>query len=356
MPFPQPTFIILQNYENFTIFARILASGSVGRRFSMDKKNLYTYNAATDNFERYYPSLRDRLRVGARIALYSVIIGASLFSAVYFGLADHSEQELREENFRLRSQYNVLERRVQSSMRVLDKIRNRDDNFYRVMMQMDPMSVSRRYAGFDYEKNYASLRGLSDAALIDRLTSEVDLLDRQLYSQSQSFDLLREAAQRDDDRINHIPGILPLKNSAFTLSAGFGIRRDPVSNQQTVHNGLDLAAPVGTPVFATADGTVSSASREGGYGNSVIVSHGYNYVTAYAHLNSIEVEEGQHVKRGDIIGTVGSSGKSYTPHLHYEVRYKGTPENPVNYCCMDLSPQEYVDMLQAAEDAGQVLD
>lgn len=362
---PRQPCIILQNYEKFTIFASIFPCA--GRLYThikvlrvafikMEKKNLYTYNPATDDFERYFPSLKDRLRNAARIAFWSLMIGGGLFSIFYFGLVDRSEQELREENFQLRSQYNVLERRVQSSMRVLDKIRNRDDNFYRVMMQMEPMSISRRYAGFDYEKNYANLRGLSDAALIDRLSSEVDLLDRQLYSQSQSFNQLREAAGKEDDRINHIPGTLPIDKSAFSLSAGFGLRRDPVTNQRTFHQGLDMAAATGTPVKATADGVVTSATREGGYGNFITIAHGYNYETAYAHLNSINVEEGQHVKRGDIIGTVGNTGKSFAPHLHYEVRFKNTPENPVNYCCLDLTPQAYTEMLQDAEDAGQLLD
>lgn len=322
----------------------------------MEKKNLYTYNPATDNFERYYPSLKDRFRQGAYIAVIALAIGFALFSIFYFGFTDKSEEELRNENFRLRSQYNVLERRLQSSMKVLDEIRNRDDNFYRVMMQLEPMSVSRRYAGFDYENNYTNIKNLSDAALIDRLSSEVDLFDRQLYSQSQSFDQLRDSISRQYDRINHIPGILPMNSSSFTVSAGYGIRRDPVSNRQTFHNGIDLASPVGTPVFATADGVVSAASREGVYGNMIVISHGYNYITSYAHLDLISVKEGQSVKRGDVIGTTGSSGKSYAPHLHYEVRYKGAAENPVNYCYLDLTPKDYAKLIQDADDAGQLLD
>lgn len=322
----------------------------------MDKRALYTYNPTTDDFERYYPSIKDRLRSAAIYGGMSLIFGAAIFAAVYFGLANRTEAQLREENARLRSKYTVLEHRVESAMKVMDKIRNRDDNFYRVMMQMDPMSLSRRYAGFDFESNYAALNTLNDEALVDRLTSKLDLLDRQLYSQSQSFDQLREAAGRQGDKMNHIPGILPIGYDVLTLSSGYGMRRDPLSGDRLFHTGIDLQAPEGTPVYATADGVVQSAERRENYGNIIELTHGYNYASRYAHLSEINVKEGEKVKRGDIIGRVGSTGRSTEPHLHYEVRFKKEPQNPVNYFFLDLSPRQYTEMLQQAEDAGLILD
>ncbi len=329
----------------------------------MEKKALYTYNPETDDFERYYPSIKDRLR---SILLYgglSLLFGGAIFAGVYFGLADRSEVRLREENARLRSKYTVLEHRVETSMKVMDKIRNRDDNFYRVMMQMDPMSLSRRYAGYDFEGNYENLSTLSDNALIERLTSKLDLLDRQLYSQSQSFDQLRASASKQDEKMNHIPGIFPLSDNSSSLSGyssflsgGFGLRRDPLQGDRKFHSGLDFQIAEGTPVVATANGTVTIAGRQGNYGNVIELSHGYNYSTRYAHLSEIAVEEGAEVKRGEVIGYVGSTGKSTSPHLHYEVRFKGEPQNPVNYFFLDLTPEQYAEMLQAADDAGQVLD
>lgn len=322
----------------------------------MEKKPLYTYNPATDDFERYYPSFKDRLRAFGIYGGLSLLFGSIIFVAVYFGLANRTEEQLREENNRLRSKYTVLEHRVETSMKVMDKIRNRDDNFYRVMMQMDPMSTSRRYAGYDFEKNYASLNTLSDDALIERLTSKLDLLDRQIYSQSQSFDQLKQAASKQDDKVNHVPGSLPLDPSVFTLASGFGQRRDPLLGERKFHSGIDFRAHEGDLVKASADGVVELSERKENYGNIVEIAHGYDYTTRYAHLSELLVDEGTKVKRGDVIGKVGSTGKSMEPHLHYEVRFKGEPQNPINYFFLDLTPQQYSEMLQASEDAGQVLD
>ena len=322
----------------------------------MDRKALYKYNPATNNFERVYPSLADRLRSLGRLLMLALLLATGIFLIVYFGFAHRSETELREENTRLCTQYNVLERRVDASLKVMDNIRNRDDNFYRVMMQMDPMSVSRRFAGLDYEKNYASMKALTDEDLVNRLSGRIDMLDRQLYSQSQSFDQLRKSASEQKDKMDHIPGVIPLDIKDYTMSSGYGVRRDPVYGTRKFHEGLDFAAPTGTPVYATADGVVEVAERTGGYGNCIDIAHGYNYLTRYAHLSEILVAQGQQVKRGELIGKVGSTGKSTGPHLHYEVRFKNEPQNPVNYYFLDLSPDEYAEMIQLAEDAGHVMD
>ena len=320
------------------------------------KKTFYTYNAATDNFERYYPRLIDKIINAVKVFLLSLMIGAAFFVLVFFGLTSNTEEKLREENAQLRTRYKVLERRVDASMKVMENIRERDDNFYRVMMQMDPMSVSRRYAGFDYEKSYAGIRSMSDEALIGRLTQMSDLLDRQLYSQSQSFDQLREMLTKQKDKMNHVPGVLPMRQSDFSLSSGFGVRRDPVTGSRKFHEGIDLTAQLGAAVYATADGIVEVAERIGGYGNCVDITHGYNYSTRYAHLSEILVKNGQKVKRGDLIGKVGTSGKSMGTHLHYEVRFKEKAQNPVNYFFIDLNPDEYIEMARKAEDAARVMD
>ncbi len=322
----------------------------------MEKKAYYIYNPATDNFERVYPTLKNRLRYLGGVLLLATLIGGAMFAVAFFGFASHTERELREENNQLRAQYDVLERRINASMKVMDHIRTRDDNFYRVMMQMDPLSVSRRYAGFDYEKNYAAMRKMTDNDLISEIMSKADLLDRQIYSQSQSFDLLRHTASEQRRKMEHVPGILPVQAEEYSISAGFGMRRDPVSGLRKLHEGIDFAVPAGTPILATADGVVNVAERKGGYGMCVDITHGYNYTTRYAHLSEITVEQGQNVKRGDLIGRAGSTGRSSTPHLHYEVIFKGEPENPVNYFYLDLSPDQYTEMLRTADDAANVID
>ena len=320
------------------------------------KKIFYRYNPVTDNFERYFPTAKVRILSWLRTLLLGCVIGVGVYLLVFYCFDSPTEENLRRENSQLRTQYNILDRRLQSALKVMANIQNRDDNFYRVMMQMDPIGKGQRLAGLDNEKRYRSLATLSDAALVTRLTQRMDLLDRQLYAQSLSFDELRNSAGKEKDKLAHIPSMLPINISDYTVSSGYGYRRDPVYGSTKFHAGLDFAADTGTPVFATADGKVEVADRKSGYGNCVDIAHGYNYLTRYAHLSEILVKEGQQVHRGEIVGKVGSSGKSTGPHLHYEVRFKEEPQNPVNYYFMDLTPDQYAEMIQAAENAGHVMD
>ena len=321
------------------------------------KKNIYyRYNSETDNYERVYPSIRSRLWKLARFLLASLAFGALLFFLAFYAFESPTEENLRKENATLRSSYDILNRRLDNSLKVMGDIQKRDDNFYRVIMQLDPMSRSQRYAGLDNESRYKDLQRLPDGGLVKLLTQRLDLFDRQLYAQSVSFDQLRSASGSQEEKLRHIPSVMPLQGEEATLSSGYGIRRDPIYGNSKFHTGLDFAAPEGTPVFATADGRVEFASRRTADGNVVDIHHGYNYLTRYAHLSRIAVKPGQTVRRGDMIGLVGSTGKSTAPHLHYEVRFKGEPQNPVNYTFTDLTPAEYADLVTQAENAGAVLD
>lgn len=323
----------------------------------MSSKNAtYRYNPDTDNFERIYPSWKKRLLRAALFILSSVVLGGSLFALIFFSFETTDASALRKENSELKSRYNILSKRLDNSLKIMNDIQNRDDNFYRVMMQMEPVSRSQRFAGLDNEKRYKELQKLSDNGLVKLLTQRLDLLDRQIYTQSISFDQLRTEAGKQQDKIAHIPSIIPIPMKDYTMSSGYGYRRDPVYGSTKFHAGLDFAAKTGTAVFATGDGVVQVAERRSGYGNCVDISHGYNYLTRYGHLSEILVREGQEVKRGDLIGRVGSTGKSTGPHLHYEVRFKDEPQNPVNYYFMDLSPDEYAQMITEAENAGHVMD
>lgn len=321
------------------------------------KRNIfYIYNPETDNFERVFPSLKSRLRSLGRLVGLSLIFGLAIYFIIFYAFEAPTEKNLRKENAVLKSQYNILNRRLDNSLKVMSNIQNRDDNFYRVMMQMEPLGNGRRLAGLDNEKRYRDLRNISDEGLVKVLAQRLDLFERQLYAQSLSFDELRKAASDQKDKLAHIPSVIPINIKDFTMSSGYGIRRDPIYGSSKFHEGLDFAARTGTPVFATADGTVAVAERTGGYGNCVDISHGFNYLTRYAHLSEILVKAGQKVKRGEMIGRVGSTGKSTGPHLHYEVRFKNEPQNPVNYYFMDLTPEEYAEMIQLAENAGHVMD
>lgn len=322
----------------------------------MSKNIYYKYNPETDNFERVYPSLRMRLASWGRLWSMAVVLAAVLFFVVFYCFDSPTEENLRAENAELKAQYGILNRRLDNTLKVMDRIKDRDDNFYRVMMQMDPMSPLQRHSGLDNEARYRELQQLSDAGLVTYLTQRMDLLERQLFAQVQSFDQLRDAVGKQKDKLSHIPSVLPIKVEDYTMSSGYGYRKDPIYGSSKFHEGLDFSASIGTPVYATADGEITVAKREAGYGNCIDIDHGYNYLTRYAHLSEILVKEGSQVKRGQMIGKVGSTGKSTGPHLHYEVRFKGEAQNPVNYYFMDLTPEEYVEMIQMADNAGHVMD
>ncbi len=320
------------------------------------KQVFYRYNPDTDNFERHYPTLKTRIASLGKYLAVGSVIGIGVYAILYFVLDTPTEHNLKEENSKLKSQYAILEKRLDNSIKVMEDIRNRDDNFYRVMMQMDPLSSKERFSGLENDNRLEDLGHLNDAELLGRMNRSMDLLEHQIYSQSVSFDQLREAAGEQKEKIASIPSVMPINLKDFTMSSGYGYRRDPVNGTAKFHEGLDFAAATGTPVFATADAVVEVADRKDAYGNCIDLNHGYNYVTRYAHLSQILVKPGQHVKRGDIIGKVGSTGKSTGSHLHYEVRFKGEPQNPVHYYFMDLTPQQYLDMIQLAENSGHVMD
>lgn len=322
----------------------------------MSKQAIYKYNPDTDNFERIYPSWGKRILKVSLFIICAAVFGGGLFALIFFSLENPDKATLRRENAELRSQFNILNRRLDNSLKVMKDIQNRDDNFYRVMMQMDPLSISQRFAGLDNDKRYRSLQKMSDNGLVKLLTQRLDLFDRQIYAQSLSFDQLREEAGKQHEKLASIPAIIPINVKDYTMSSGYGNRRDPIYETTKFHAGLDFAAKTGTDVFATGDGIIETADRKGSYGNCIDINHGFNYLTRYGHLSEILVKPGQSVKRGDLIGKVGSTGKSTGPHLHYEVRFKDEPQNPVNYYFMDISPEQYDEMIQEAENAAHVMD
>lgn len=322
----------------------------------MGKRIFYKYNPETDNFERFYPSLKDKFSSGIRLTIVALVIAAIFVLLFNYIIATPNEKNLRAENKRLKSQYGVMSARLENMLDVMDRMEERDDNFYRVMMQLDPISDAQRLSGLEYENRYSQLSRLSDSRLIEQLSNRMNLLEKRIYSQLQSFDQLQETLENQQDRLAHIPSVLPINIADYTMSSGYGWRVDPIYGSSKFHEGLDFAASKGTDVFATGNGRVRLAGREKGYGNCIDIDHGYNYLTRYAHLSEILVKPGEEVKRGQLIGKVGSTGKSTGPHLHYEVRYKDNPQNPVNYYFMDLTPEEYYEMIQIAEMAGHVMD
>lgn len=321
----------------------------------MAKKIYYRYNPETDSYERIFPSFKSRMAGVARYLAVGIIFSL-IIVGLFFFFETPTETKLRQENATLKSRYELLSKRLESSLKVMEDIQNRDDNFYRVMMQMDPLSRGQRLAGLDNEARYTEFKNINQNELSLVLTRQLDLLDRQLYSQSISFDKLREMAASQQDKLYHIPSVFPIKNQNYILASGYGYRLDPVLGSTRFHSGLDFSAKEGTAVAATADGNIIFTGWKAGYGNCIEIDHGYNYVTRYGNLNNYSVNVGEKVKRGDKIGEVGSTGKSSGPHLHYEVRFKDEPQNPVNYYFMGVTPEDFEKMVTAAENAGHIMD
>jgi murein DD-endopeptidase MepM/ murein hydrolase activator NlpD len=292
-----------------------------------------------------------------RQSFVGIVVALAVIFIALLILGFPGEDKLRQENELLHSQLELLNKRADASVAVMEDVIDRDNNFYRVMMQADPINNAQRYAGLERQRLYGILDSMPDADLLKSVTSKLDRLDRQIYSQIKSFDQLKELVGKNKDRLAHIPAIQPISEvNLKQMASGYGYRRDPIYGVSRFHEGMDFAADTGTPVYATGDGRVAEAGWKSGYGNAIDINHGYNYVTRYAHLSQILVKPGQEVKRGDLIGKVGNTGKSTGSHLHYEVRFNGEAQNPIDYYYYDLTPEQYDQMIRMANNAGHVMD
>ena len=321
------------------------------------RKVYYIYNPKTRTYDRIYPTVRQRAISILRRLFVGMGLGAGSFIILLFIFGSPSEKELRIENARLLAQYNVLSHRLDEALGVMQDIQQRDDNLYRVVLQADPVSDAIRKAGYGGTNRYEQLMDMANAELVMNTTQKMDMLNRQLYIQSKSFDEVVDLCKGHDEMLKCIPAIMPVSNKDLKKTAsGYGTRIDPIYNTPKFHAGMDFSANVGTPVYVTGNGKVTQAGWDGLYGNSITIDHGFGYVTRYAHLSKIKVRRGQKVIRGEVIGEVGSTGKSTGPHLHYEVHVKGKVVNPVNYYFMDLSADDYDRMVEMAANHGNVYD
>lgn len=321
------------------------------------RKVYYIYNPKTRTYDRVYPTFRQRVVNFMKNLFVGMGFGAGSFILLIWIFGSPSEKELRIENSRLLAQYNVLSRRLDEALGVMQSIQQRDDNLYRVVLQADPVADAVRKAGYGGTNRYEELMDMANSDLVVNTTQKMDMLNRQLYIQSKSFDEVVDLFKDHDEMLMSIPAIQPVanKNLKYTAS-GYGMRIDPIYKTAKFHAGMDFSANIGTPVYATGNGVVKKAGWQSGYGKIIVVDHGFGYETWYAHLNKYKVRVGQKVVRGEVIGEVGNTGKSTGPHLHYEVHLKGRVVNPVNYYFMDLSAEEYDKMIELAANQGKVFD
>ena len=322
------------------------------------KKEYYIFNPETGTYDRVYPNFAQKLLTNLRRLVLFIIFGGVSFLLIHF-FADKPSGEKSGQDSQTLAQYKILSKRIDDAMLVLQDIQQRDDNLYRVMLEAEPISSDVRNAGYGGTNRYDELLKMDNSELLVETTQKIDLLEKQLYLQIKSFDEIVALDKDSKTRLSHIPQIQPIKNEDLKRTAsGYGYRIDPVYNVKTFHKGMDFSCDKKTPIYATADGVVENAKWMSGYGYTVVIDHGYGYKTLYAHLldKNFLVKKGQKVVRGEQIALSGNSGKSTGPHLHYEVIYKGSHVNPINYYFDDLDADGYDQMLQMAENHGKIYD
>ena len=319
----------------------------------------YYYDTDSCKYERVKVSTSD-IFLNSLGFLFVALLLAGLMVWLYTTNFDSfKEAQLKKENEELKYYNELHENEITEIREILTSLEERDDNIYRVIFGVDPVSSSIRKAGVGGSNRYKELleKGLSEEQLILETTKKIDVLKKQMYVQTKSYDDIVKLAKQKEKLWTSIPAIQPIENQKLTrLASGYGMRIHPILHVMKMHDGVDLTAPTGTPIYATGDGVVKKVeTRFGGYGKEVEIDHGFGYITKYAHMKKFNVKIGQKVKRGEVIGYVGSTGRSTAPHLHYEVIYKGKKVNPVHYFFKDLTPEEYEQILELASRENQSL-
>lgn len=268
------------------------------------------------------------------------------------------EKALHRELANMELQFELLNKKIDQAQTVLSEVEDRDNNLYRVYFEANPIPAEQRKAGFGGVNRYKDLEGFDNSKLIINTTRNLDILTKQIVVQSKSLDEIAKLAEEKEKLLAAIPAIQPVKNEDLTrIASGYGYRTDPFTKARKFHYGMDFTAPRGTPIYATGDGVVARADNTAtGYGNHIVIDHGYGYESLYGHLYKYNVRAGQKVQRGDIIGFVGSTGRSEAPHCHYEVFKDGERINPINFYYGSLTAEEFAEVLQRAQQENQSLD
>jgi len=321
-------------------------------------KEKYFFNPTTLKYERIKRPLAKTL---GRILLW--FSGAFVFAVFVLFMAysifdSPKEKLLKRELDQMSFHYEILNDKLDHLIVVLDEIQDRDDNIYRVIFESEPIPSAVRKAGFGGADRYAKLEGYRNSDVLIETTQKLDRITSQLVVQSKSFDEVFDMAKNKAEFLSSMPAIQPINNKDLRrLSSFFGYRMDPFYKVMKFHEGVDFSAPVGTDIYATGNGVVVEIEKsKWSYGNSVLLDHGFGFETFYSHCNEIYVKKGQKVVRGQVIATVGNTGKSTAPHLHYEVRKNGRPIDPINYFFNDITPEEYELILERSEKPSQAMD
>ena len=320
----------------------------------------YYYDPDTLSYRKIEPKKSRKYR-----NIFFFVLGSALFGliALIFLMNTNilntpKELSLQREVKNYELQFELLNKKMEQIEQVLGNMEDRDNNIYRVYFEANPIPEEQRRAGFGGINRYKSLEGFNNSEMIIATTRRVDIIQKQMVIQSKSLDEIAKLAEEKEKLLAAIPAIQPINNEELTrMASGFGWRSDPFTKARKMHWGMDFTAPKGTPIYASGDGVVKRADNSAsGYGKHVRIDHGYGYMSLYAHLSRYNVKRKQKVKRGDLIGFVGSTGRSEAPHLHYEVWKDGSRINPINFYYGSLTPEEFENMLKYANQENQSLD
>ncbi|MBK7967554.1 MAG: M23 family metallopeptidase [Bacteroidetes bacterium] len=321
-------------------------------------KAKYYFNTNSLKYEKVVIPWGKRILRVLGFVTTAIVFSVVIVAIAYAYLDSPKEKQLKREISQLTLQYEILQQRFEHVDNVLKDIQHRDDNIYRVIFEAEPIPATVRKAGYGGVNRYKALEGMENSDLIISAARKLDELTKQLYVQSKSFDEIVELAKDKSHMLASIPAIQPVSNKDLTrIASGFGYRIHPIYKTSKMHEGIDFTAPVGTDIYAAGNGNVKEVVYgDRGYGNYVLISHGFGYETLYAHMSKVNARPGQKVKRGDVIGNVGSTGASTARHLHYEVIKQGSTINPINFFYNDLTPEEYEKMIEISSHSNQSFD
>jgi murein DD-endopeptidase MepM/ murein hydrolase activator NlpD len=319
----------------------------------------YYYDTETCKYERVKTKKTDIiLNMLGILALTGVMAGGLII--LYYNFFDSPKEiALNNRIKELQYYYDLKIKEIEQTNEAVEAVEYRDDNIYRIVLGAEPIDKNIRNAGIGGSDRYADIRDkrLIDEDMIIELSEKVDKLKRKVYIELKSQDELKTLAEKKVKLFAAIPAIQPISNKQLVaIASGFGVRIHPIYKVKKMHTGIDFAAPIGTPIYATADGKIEEVSvKFSGYGKMVVIDHGFGYKTRYAHMHDFAVRTGQNIKRGELIGYVGDTGISTAPHLHYEVMMNGVLINPVHYFFNDLTPAEYEKVVELSSIENQSL-
>ena len=322
------------------------------------KKIKYYYNTHTLRFEKLETPLRVRLLQVFGFIAASIVTGLIIIFIAFKYIDSPKEKLLRQENDDMHESYSLLRERVNQLEMQMDELENRDNSVYRSIFEAEPIPDSARVKDMEAKNEVKMVQRMGETELVKSMTSQLNNLSLRLAYQDQSYVEIADMVKNKAKLINAIPSIQPVSNKNLNrIASGFGYRIDPVYKDRRPHQGLDFTAPQGTPIYATADGTVKEVGfTTSGFGNRVVINHGFGYETLYGHMYRFKARVGQRVKRGEVIGYVGNTGKSTGPHCHYEVHRGGRPVDPIYYFYNDLTPAQFDRILKLAAAGNQSFD